>query len=147
MVYVARYSTTIEKDIELGFSCWLGDLGTDLVSALEIDGFNVEALEARYERFGSSYDSFEDYLKAVVLDESHLVWDERFGAYRSFHHDGLSVWALDAETEADATTAAMQYATPGAMELAQYTIGTVRIVAEVAENLYLLECDAYGNES
>lgn len=146
MAYVARYSTSIEKDIELGFSCWLGTLGTDVVSALEIDGFNGEELEARYERFGSEYDSLEAYLKDAVLDESNIVWDERFGAYRTFHHNGLSCWALEAETEAEATVEAMQYATPGGMELAQYTIGSIRIVAEVAENLYLLECEAYGNE-
>lgn len=145
MAYVARYSTSIEKDITLGFSCWLGDHGTDIVSALEIDGFNGEELEARYERFGSEYDSFEAYLKDVVLDESNIVWDERFGAYRTFHHNGLSCWALEAETEAEAIEEARNVSMD--MTLAQHTIGSIRIVAEVAENLYLLECDAYGNES
>lgn len=145
MAYVARYSTTIEKDVELGFSCYMGTLGTDIVSALEIDGYNAEDLEAKYERFSSHYDSFEDFLQTSVLPDSNIVWDERFGEYRSFHHTGLSVWALDADTEAEAVEEAASIAR--AMELAQYTIGSVRIVAQVAENLYVLECDAYANES
>ena len=95
MVYVARYSTTIEKDIEMGFSCWLGDLGTDIASALECDGYSVDELEARYERFGGEDESFEDYLKSSVLPKSNVVYDERFGKYRSFHHFGLSCWKLD----------------------------------------------------
>src|SRR5690606_13826660 len=114
--------------------------------ALEIDGFDLEALEARYERFGDEYDSFDEYLREVVLDESNLVWDERFGAYRSFHHHGLSCWALEAETEADALVEAVS-ASKRSMELAEHTVGAVRIVAEISENVYLLECDAYAHES
>lgn len=145
MVYAARYSTTIEKDIELGFSCYMGDLGSDLLSALEIDGYNVEDLEAKYDRFSANYASFEDFLKTSILPDSNLVWDDRFSAYRTFHHTGLSVWAMEAETEAEARVEAAR--NDRAMELAQYTIGSIRIVAEVSPNLYLLECDAYGNES
>lgn len=145
MVYAARYSTTIEKDIELNFSCWLGDLGTDLVSALEYDGYNQDELEAKYERFSDNYDSFEDYLRTSVLPNSTVVWDERFQAYRSFHHSGLSCWALEAETEAAAVEEARNVVID--MTLGQQTIGNIRIVAEVSPNLYVLECDAYANES
>lgn len=145
MTFVARFSTTIEKDIELGFSCYMGDHGSDLLSALEVDGFNTEDLEAKYERFGNNYDSFEDYLKSSVLPDSNIVWDERFGAYRTFHHKGLSCWALEADTEADALVEAAR--DNRSMELAEYTIGSIRIVAEVKPNLYVLECEAFGRES
>lgn len=146
MTFVARYSTTIHQDIELGFSCFLGDLGTDLLSALEIDGYNAETLEAKYERFGNEDQSFEEYLKSSVLDEGHIVWDTRFNAYRTFHHSGLSCYKLNATTETEALIE-VESKSVDAFGFGQQTIGSIRVVAEVRENVWLLECDDAKDET
>lgn len=145
-MFVVRYSTTIEKDIELGFSCYMGTLGTSVVDALEIDGYDIETLEARYERFGGD-ESFEEYLVENVVPDSGIIFDERFGAYRSYHHAGLSCWGLEADSVEGAIAEATQHVGCAGAELAQYTIGTVHIVREIAANVYLLECESYANET
>lgn len=143
-MYVVRYSTTIEADVKLGFSCFTGTVASTAYDALYEDGRDMNELESRFERFGGENETLEDYLKGIVEGETDMVYDERFNAYRRFHHSGLSCWTLSASSETDAMSEAAQMTPDFSDGFA--TVGSIRIVGQTSENVWVLECESAQKE-
>lgn len=131
-MYVARFTQTPENDVERGWSGYFAPFMTDLHEALDFFGFLPEDEDADLEE---------------IADKMSLVQDPHTGAWRPFHHSGLSCWELSAETESEAlqeaATANIEWAGFG-----QRTIGTIRLVGKVegVTDLYVFECEDIADE-
>lgn len=107
MVYVVRFSADIEWDIERGFSCW-GDRAvrkTDLDIVQEVGGFwDDDELDSKQQRWVNQFsDRYEDrslFLEDLAreLAPAGLCRDDKYATWALFHHDGLSCFALTADT-------------------------------------------------
>jgi hypothetical protein len=133
MKYVARFTETPEQDIERGWSGYFAPFLTDVKEALE-DLAHVDTEEM----------TEDEMLEAA--EENNLCQDPHTGAWRPFHHAGLSCWALEAETEADAMIEAAAIHDNAWGGFGQRTIGKVRLVGKVRDALYLFECEDAASE-
>ena len=158
MTYVARFSSDIQWDIERGFSCW-GDKSTrqtDLDIVQEIGGFwDDEELEAKQQRWISTYgEQYEDYdlfieELAREIAPADLVRDEKYGTWAEKHHDGLSCFALQGETEAEAIAYFCNPANRFDPMLGDTTVGVVEYVKSFDHEgmtFHLLKCDSVEEE-
>lgn len=150
-MYVARFTDNPENDIKRGWSGYFGhDFKTpyDLVKDM---GWDYELLEKE------NVDTLEEIDQDDILywlernQNTDLRYDDHLKVWRVCHHDGLSCWVLDAETEADALTEASAKAIAGKIEWAGFgyrTIGTIKLVASVegVDNLYIFECEKAERE-
>ena len=168
-MYVARYTNNPEGDIERG---WSGFMGMQWASALEwlkdntqfSEGFGIDAdggdLEERQQRwvntYGDEYEDLDTFINAYAeeaAEENGIIFDATLNLWRAFHHDGLSCWALDAETDAEAIAEAKTKAESGEISwcgFGQATVGDVKLVAKVegiTEPLYVFECDDVEEEA
>lgn len=162
-MYVARFSDNIQNDIERGWSGYFAEFDTDVRSALLNIGVAVEEdkLETRQQRwintYGDAYEDYESFLNEYLLElaeEHNLRQDPHTQAWRPFHHQGLSCFAL----EADNLDSAIREATEGALSwggFGQATVGTVKALHKITgtgnlekdDFLWILECDDVKPES
>jgi len=150
-MYIARFTTQPAADIERGWSGWFGGQYKTRIEYV-IENTSVDVLEAAYQRSSEEdYDAFLESYAEDHADDEVIRFDAQCGAYRVFHHDGLSCWALEAQTEADAIAEARQLASSGEIQhgsLGQRTHGRVVLVGAVEgiETLYVFWCDSTSAE-
>lgn len=154
MVYVVRFSNNIEQDIERGWSGYFAPFETDLETALrevvwadrEIDEYD-EGLAAQW-ILDMDRDEYLEYLAG----KNDLRQDPHSGAWRPFHHDGLSCWVLEADDLESAFAEAQTRTDIDWAGFGQATVGNVRVIGcvlfhqEQHNKLWLLECDDYTSE-
>jgi len=151
VVYIARFTSDPVADIQRGWSGWFGGQYKTRIEYV-IENTSVDVLEAAYQR--SSEDDYDAFLSAYAedcADDEVIRYDPQCGAYRIFHHDGLSCWALEAQTEADAIAEARHLASSGSIEhgsIGQRTHGRVVLAAAVEgiETLHIFWCDSTSAE-
>lgn len=144
MVFVARYTNDPQADLERGWSAYMG----------------LQAVSPRQYVAKFVWDDvpadFDDMTDAEIVDWlSDLGIDLRYNAaialWCSVHHDGLSCWALDAETPEAAIAEAQAAAREGQISwsgFGQATVGKVLYVTSVPgiENLHIFECEGTEGE-
>lgn len=162
-MFVARFTDNPEHDIERGWSAYFMDFTTDLKEALEttgcyLDDETVSKTQAKWIRtYGEMYEDDATFLADYLADlavQQNLRQDPHSGAWRPFHHDGLSCWALDATTAEDALAEAATRDDIDWGGFGQCTVGKVRLVGKVPpvgdalkdEFLYVFECEDVMNE-
>lgn len=126
-MFVVRNTLTPEADIERGWSAWIGREWNSQTEALR--DLAVEAM--------NEHEAFD------------VRFNESYGRWMHVHHEGLSAWLLDAETETEAWTEAREGAAQDRFPWYGFgvaTVGTVRLVGHVADTLYLFECDDVTEE-
>ncbi len=152
MGYAVRNSSNIEGDIRRGWSGWmfpraaslyeLCDMTPELYDLNEyVDDPDDESAIYDYlelverRQSGSHYEPAED---AEAPAEARWCWK---------HHDGLACYGLDAETLDEALAQAANWDI-AALPCGQgkQTEGAVRVVADLGNNWYLLECDDLSPE-
>jgi hypothetical protein len=162
MPYVVRNTFTPIADIERNWSAWIGgawDSRAEAIEALMDEGaFKVEPawFGLRHRDLPEDYEvddlwratdlEFARFL-AIVSDraEVDVRFNSAYGKWQHVHHDGLSCYVLDAETE----PAAYAEATAGSFPwfgFGDATVGVVRYVGCVREDLHLFWCEDTQSE-
>jgi len=154
MAYALRFSPNIHGDISRNWSAWMGLRDKDLWSLLEDQllphGVDMDEEWERYQ--DEDYETWwlrdhndrQAFLEHLAGEHDIPVgFDEHSGEWCIIHHEGLSAYELDAITEAEAIIEGREMAgrigLPSGDGIA--ATGNIRIVAEVAEGWYVLECD------
>lgn len=132
MKYVARYTQNPEGDIERGWSRWSGASWKSFQSAAEdvlLWHAGIEVTE-------------DDDVETLLDKHSFTIkQDPHFGDWAQVHHDGISVYALDADNETDAFAEASQMPKFWIGGEGDCTVGNVRYVGQVFDGLHLFVCD------
>lgn len=137
MAYVARYTTDPSGDIARGWSAWMSDGWTTEREALEA----VARMLPAYSDYSEAYpDLSDEEVVALILDREEL--DVRYHPtlrrWYHVHHEGLSCWPLEAESDEEAIVEArgadLSWSGFGAA-----TVGAVRLVGHVTGELYVFE--------
>lgn len=144
-MYVARFTTNPEQDIERGWSGWMG------YSAQT----PAQYIETFIGMLPEDIDEMTDGDLIEWLADNHntdLRFDNQVGEWRAVHHDGLSCWSLNAETIDAALIEATSKADSKDIEWAGFgraTVGTISLVCKVdgVDDLYIFECDDVEGES
>lgn len=152
MAYAIRYSPNIQADLRRGWSAWMGIRAASLYELCDNTPDLYDLTE--YVSDPDDTDAIYDYLDLVERRSvgAHYEPAEDTEAPAEVrwcwkHHDGLACYALDAETEAEALAQAAEWDTD-ALSSGQgwLTEGEVKVVAELGNGWYLLECDDLSRE-
>lgn len=158
-MFVARFTQSPLNDIERGWSGYFFPFVTDVREAIETaggsDALDEDLMEEKQSKwihtYGERYEDWDvfeaEYLEDVA-DDLNLRQDPHTGAWRPFHHNGLSCWALDADNIDDAIVEAAQRNIQWA-GFGQVALGNIQCVAKIVntgnqekdEFLYIFECD------
>lgn len=137
MTYVARFTHDPQDDIERGWSGWMGLDFKSVSDAAEFHGVDTE-------------DKSDDELLDILNDDENvdLRYDKRLNVWRVCHHEGLSCFALEAETATDAMIEAKSANLVWA-GFGDKTIGKVKLVGAVegVDDLFIFECEDACNEN
>lgn len=159
-----RYSDDINYDIERNWSAWQDEVScmfsTDLRYVISQIWWNLSVSD--------KFDSCEDYMSQFSDDDElayeinkHLVnpmceglhRDPRSGAWLMKHHDGLSVYLVDAETIEEAIEEAKNSAAMDGSGYGVATVGTIAVLKTVPaaeanslRDLHILEIEDYKTE-
>jgi hypothetical protein len=139
MPYVVRNTFSPQYDVTRNWSAWIGGNWDSIEKAYEDiadDNGDLFRLAERYP------DLDEDEIVEMLLEKDayDVRWNEAYQKYQHVHHDGLSCWKLEAESETEAITEAQN----GVFEwhgFGESTCGNIRLVRHIKDNLYLYECD------
>lgn len=149
MAYVIRTTRNPEYDIQRNWSAWMGDGYGSEISAIEDVLLLVAGVDAQ-DAFDAQEreDDYETFLRDLAnRHDVDVRYHEIAQRWMHVHHDGLSVYVLDADTEVEARAAA---ATHGAHFSGdgQRTIGTVEYLGVVNpdENIHLFRCEDWAKE-
>ncbi len=155
-MYVARFTENPEEDIQRGWSGYfspgwatLEEAIDDTASHLIEDDLLEEKQQQWVNTWGDKYEDYETFYNGYleeVAEELSITFDEPKQIYRAFHHYGLSCWKLDAATEKEAIKESKERQGIQWGGFGQKTIGDVKMVAQVSDNLWILECDDVENE-
>ncbi len=149
-MYAIRYSPNIANDIERGWSAWMGmryaSFAELVATAAEVDEYDfAEWAEAR------DLD-IQDEATAEQYVEDVLGWDVRLDPHTNqvcvVHHDGLSVYVVDADDLAVNLDAARTWDAAGdaSYGFGRATQGGVRVVASFG-NWHVLEVEDTAPEA
>jgi hypothetical protein len=162
-MYVLRQSPNIAGDVARGWSAWMGLRAGSLAELVDItpdiDAYELADAWERWQdeewhvwhhRDHADYDAFlRDYLDERNLTATQDMHAPADAQWCWWHHDGLACYRLDAETDADAISEGK--ATAEAMGIATgqgyMTVGSVKVVAALADGWYVLECEDVAPES
>lgn len=149
MPYVIRTTRNPEYDIQRNWSAWMGDGYSNEIIALEDvlllvasmdaqDAFNAQEREDNYEVF------LRDLANRYNVD---VRYHEVACRWMHVHHDGLSVYALHAQTENEARIEATSHGAHFSGD-GQRTIGKVQYlgVVNADKNIHLFFCEDFINE-
>jgi len=150
--YVARFSDNIQADLERGWSAWMGSRSQDLEDVLEFCGITAEQIENGWERWQDpdwhpwhhrDTTDREEFLLDLAENENHDIrFDAVADAWAAVHHDGLSCFRLEAETEADAIQELANVAAETvSFSSGDMTEGAVRLVHSRDDGWHLLQAD------
>lgn len=157
-MYVARFSSDPISDLERGWSGFFGesyDSPEQFVREMFSDELEDDDLIQRQERwirtYGSEYEDYDLFLSeycSELAEERGLCYDKTLGKWRVKHHDGLSCWALEAQTVEEAVREALSRNDVKWGGFGQRTLGKVRLVCAVPniDNLYIFECEDVEDE-
>lgn len=143
-MYALRYSPHIHNDIQRGWSAWMG---MRFESYLDLVNTAAEISEYDYAEWAEAHDLNTDSEETAEAYVDHLGWDTRIDPHTNevccVHHNGLSVYALDAETldEAEAEGAALAEALGASFGFGKATVGAVKVAADLGNNWYVLEVE------
>ena len=162
-MYVVRNTLNAAADIQRNWSAWIGqDAETRealIDMLLDAGDISVEPswFGLRRRDLPTDYDTNDIYQAADVADWDEFLavvvenadvdirYNDAWGRWQHVHHDGLSCYALTAETESEA----VEQATAGTFPwhgFGDCTVGTVRVVRQITDTLWLFECDAVTRE-
>lgn len=137
MPYVVRHTFSPDYDIQRNWSGWIGGAWDSYESA-------IQDLSEESPLFGSLRDnekyenlSDEELLEVVAEREQFDVrYNEAYGKWQHVHHDGLSCFELEAETEEEAIAEAeaREFEWHG---FGRSTSGEVRLIKKITNTLYL----------
>lgn len=138
MPYIVRNTFTPEADIDRNWSAWIGGAWSTEAQALA-------ALAEETPLYGRLMDEGrldeDEVIERVLASEDFDVrYNAAYGKWQHVHHDGLSCYALEAETEAEAWIEAEAGEFPW-YGFGRSTVGQVRLVGHVRDDLYLFWCD------
>jgi hypothetical protein len=113
---------------------------------------------------GDASDAYETYVNELDeenvdsrlsieewAEENNVVWNPAFEMWQAIHHDGLSCWSLEAQSDFGAMIEAAILHKEGKIEWAGFgsaTKGTLSLVAKVPgiAHLYIFECEDIEGE-
>lgn len=143
-MYVARYTKNAEGDAQRGWSGWgcgywstLQDFASEWLEATLFEAYDVSSV----------YDLTDEQIEQINPYE--MAFDEQFQSWRIFHHDGLSCWALYAETPEEAVAEARDLEAASEIGNGGFgyaASGNLRVVAQVHADLWIFECDYVTEE-
>lgn len=156
-MYIVRNTFTPTDDIQRNWSAWIGgawDSRDEAMEALMDDRqFQVQPSWFGLKRRDLPDDweiddlwratglAFPDFLAVVAANaDVDVRFNVAYGKWQHVHHDGLSCYALQAETEAEAWQEARTGEFPW-FGFGDCTIGTVRYVGHVREDMHLFWCE------
>lgn len=144
MTYVARFTTDPTGDIERGWSAWMSDGWATEREALE----SIARMLPQYSDYtDTNPDLSDDEIVELLIDreEIDVRYHPTLKRWYHVHHDGLSCWPLDAESDedalAEAQSAELEWSGFGAT-----TVGAVRMVGHVTGDLYVFEAEEVTEE-
>ena len=143
-MYALRYSPNIHNDIQRGWSAWMG---MRFASYLDLVNTAAEISEYDYAEWAEARDLDTESEETAEEYVNHLGWHTAIDPHTNevccVHHDGLSVYGLDAETLAEAVTEGRAQADflGAAWGFGYATVGTVKIAADLGDNWYVLEVE------
>jgi len=165
MAYAIRFSNDIISDIQRGWSAfgnYKQDRWSSYADALDNCPFlcnwaETEEVTEAWEQYDGDY---EDFAEELINEKSKIAFTrDKHGKLAMFHHNGLSCIGLTATNLVDAITEGKSLAKSApSCELAQSTVGDVKVVAELGRiaiffgddeietSLYLLECEELTDE-
>lgn len=135
MTFVVRFSTNIQNDIERNWSAWMNQRFSSL-----------EALKAESTMYETAYYE-NDENEEAALETLDIRVDPHTNEYCIVHHNGLSCFALEAETTEEAEEEASEFVSSfnGVWD-GQLTRGGIELVKDLGNNWYLLEAEDTGME-
>lgn len=154
MPYAIRTTENPEYDTIRNWCGWMGEEYSSEISALESVLLNStgidaqEAFENAILRGKADEGDYESFLRDLADDNGVDVrYHEICKKWLHVHHDGLSVYILDAETETEARAEGLELSAHVSGE-GQKTIGEVRHLGVLLEdqNTHLFWCEDWGNE-
>jgi len=158
---VARFTFTPEKDIERGWSGWIGeDWPSFEEAAIELlatyTEIDEDVLDDLWEEWQDpdwhswhhrDLDSYDEFLQDLLEEnEIEVSFNEAWKRWQHVHHAGLSCWALEASTFEEAVEEAKGSAQWHGFGDA--TEGRVKYLGPVEgeANLHIFECESVSPE-
>lgn len=140
MPYVVRNTFTPEYDIERNWSAWIGGAWDTEDQALH-DLAEESPLYSKYQdHYYGRLDEQEIIEKIIEQEQFDVRFNRAYGKWQHVHHDGLSCYELAAETEEEAWEEARSGEFPW-FGFGRSTRGKVKLVGQVAGDLYLFWCE------
>lgn len=139
MPYVIRNTMTPEYDIERNWSAWIYGAWDTEAQALQ----SLAEDSALYDDYRDRYPDLEgsEILEKIIDTAQYDVrYNKAYGKWQHVHHEGLSCYELEAETEEEAQIEAQTTEAPW-HGFGETTCGKVRLICHIRDSLYLFECD------
>jgi hypothetical protein len=169
MTYVVRNTYNPEYDVIRNWSAWIGHTNKDLYSLVDSCVPDVTSISrAICNRVGAEWETFQDggynlsdlwnYCSIEDRDEFETIIKENYDEldldirfhefaqeYMLVHHDGLSCYTLEAETEEEAVKEVQDKLKNNIMAFpwcgfGDTTEGSVKFVMSICETLHIFEC-------
>lgn len=147
-MYVARYTRNPEYDVQRR---WVGYMHPQGTSEREVAEALVETSAIRFPF--DPFESDDNYERAIeyALENADIRYHEVAQVWLHVHHaSSLSCWPLEADNEHDAIEEARRLDAGGEIEWCGWghrTLGVVRFVARVNDDLAVFECDDTAPEN
>lgn len=149
MAFLVRNTFSPEYDVTRNWSAWIGGAWNSETEAILDIADHCGVLSDYQERYDDLSD--EELAEKIQDRESYDIrWNEAYRKFQHVHHEGLAGFALEAETEAEALAEALAGAANDRYQwfgFADQTHGKVRLVQQIASDIYLYECDDTSKES
>ena len=149
-MYVARHTYSPEYDIERNWVGWMSDAWDSEEEAMDDIVYDHPKYEEFLDRFLLRYDAETAYQKTyeAIAETVDVRFNEVYGKWQHVHHEGLSCWLLESETEAEAVAEATANASAyDWCGFGEQTIGKVRFVKRITTSLCVFECEDTKPES
>lgn len=140
MPYVVRNTFTPEYDIERNWSAWIGGAWDTREAALRSLAEDSPRYSEFLDRYYGQLDENEIIERIIEAEQFDVRHNRAYNKWQHVHHEGLSCYELEAETEAGAWEEARAGEFPW-FGFGRSTRGAVRLIGHVRGDLYLFWCD------